>query len=94
MAETALAAVALGLGLTLVKAGLGYLYFTRIMGLRRRIALMLAASITPLLTVTIIAAGVGLQLGLISGQLYSLLMGVVIASGFVASGLMILARRL
>ncbi len=94
LTATLLEAVVIGAALTLVKAALGYAYFTRILGLRRRVALMLSASITPLLTVTIIAAGIGLQLGLIGQELYSILMGVVITSGFLASALMILARRL
>ncbi len=75
----------LGLVVAVLKMAPAYLYFTRISGARSRVAIILSSSQVPLLTVTIIAGNVGLNLGLIGKDLYIILMGTVVVTSLLAS---------
>ncbi len=79
--------LAIGAGVTLLKLGPSYLFFRSVWGVRQRHALLYSASVTPLLTVSIISASLGLSLGLIDERAYTWLMGVVLVTSGVALAL-------
>jgi len=55
-----------------------YLYFRQALATRRRSSIIASSSLVPLLTVTIIAGEAGISVGIISEQLYSIMIGIVI----------------
>lgn len=72
-------ALAGGVALALARTYTVYIYF-RFTGSSRRSSLIAASSTAMLLTVTIIAASVGLQLGLIDSLMYSMLVWIVVGT--------------
>ena len=77
--------IVLGLVLFITRLSLAYYYIRTVFGLHPRTSIIIAASTTPLLTVTIIGAEIGLTLGLISDIIYAMLLGVVVIVGVMSS---------
>ncbi|MCE4612021.1 MAG: cation:proton antiporter [Desulfurococcales archaeon] len=89
-----LEALALGVVLAASKLGIIYFYIKRFMGVGRQMAVVAASGAAPLLTVTIIGAEIGYDLGLIDGRTYSMLIWVVVASSLTAVMAVKLSYRL
>ncbi len=85
--EELLLILVIGAGVTLLKLGPSYVFFRRVWGARQKHALLYSASVTPLLTVSIISASIGLSLGLLDERAYTWLMGVVRVTSGVALAL-------
>lgn len=77
-------AMVVGVLLAASKLGLVYIYARRVLGAGKQMALVAASGSAPLLTVTIIGAGVGYSLGFLDGEQYSRLIWIVIASSITA----------
>ena len=72
--------IMVGLAITLVRFLAPFTVFKSLLGLSTRKSLVLSASLTPLLTVTVIASSVGLSLGLFTSDVYSWLIGSIVAT--------------